>query len=135
MVRIISIVFIFLMVIGCSGAKEEKAKIDQKRSARSEQWVKNIMSEDIKLLAVKYDIGEEQLIKILNEYEKMTKGFSITELISTKKENIKTKVSFEEVIDVTDALNRLGDKYHISKQILSSIIIENKIIKRGKESD
>lgn len=132
MVRIISIVFIFLMVIGCSGAKEEKAKIG---GARSEQWVKNIMSENIKLLAGKHDIGEEQLIKILNEYEKMTKGFSINELISTKKENIKTKVSFEEVIDVTDALNRLGDKYHISKQILSSIIIEKKIMERGKKSD
>jgi hypothetical protein len=123
------------MVIGCSAAKKEKAKTDQKQDAKTEQWVKNIMTEDIKLLAIKHDIDEDQLIKILNEYEKMTKGFSITELISTGKENIKTEGSFEEVVDVTDALNRLGNKYNISKQILSSIIIEKKIMERGKEGD
>ena len=126
--KLISMVFILLMLFGCDDTKKEKGKLDEQRE---------IMMEDITLLATKYGIEGEKLIKILDEYEVMAKGYSlirITESTPSKKESRKPKLTMEKVRDVSETLDILSEKYNISKQKLSSIIIEEKMlkIKEGK---
>jgi len=131
MTKIIIVVFSILLILGCGDAKKDRKKVDKQRDAMTEQWTKNILTGDITLLAIKHGIAEEQLIKILDEYYKMTQGFSMIEFMSSfpsKKEGVKLETGTGEVITISDALNRLSDKYNISKQILSSIIIDKKML-------
>jgi len=128
------------MAIGCSGEKKDKTQMER-QEVHVKQLMKNLMVEDIKLLAVKYDIAEMQLIGILDEYESMVKGLSIptAQLLSSIDEEIGRKDSPEildrEVIDVTEALNRLSGKYGIEKKTLSSIIIDRRMMERATKGD
>jgi hypothetical protein len=125
------VVFSILLILGCGDAKKDRKKVDKQRDAMTEQWTKNILTGDITLLAIKHGIAEEQLIKLLDEYYKMTQGFSMIEFMSSfasKKEGVKLETGIGEVITISDALNRLSDKYNISKPILSSIIIDKKML-------
>lgn len=131
MAKIIIVFFSILLILGCGDAKKDRKKVDKQRDAMTEQWTKNILTGDITLLAIKHGIAEEQLIKILDEYYKMTQGFSMVEFMSSfpsKKEGVKLETGTGEVITISDGLNRLSDKYNISKQILSSIIIDKKML-------
>ena len=131
MTKIIVVVFSILLILGCGDAKKDRKKVDKQRGAMTEQWTKNILTGDITLLAIKHGIAEEQLIKLLDEYYKMTEGFSMIEVMSSfasKKEGVKLETEIGEVITISDALNRLSDKYNISKPILSSIIIDKKML-------
>jgi hypothetical protein len=49
---------------------------------------------------------------------------------TSKKEDAKLETEIGEVIAISDALNRLSDKYNISKPIISSIIIDKKMLER-----
>jgi hypothetical protein len=131
MTKLIVVFFSILMILGCGDAKKDRKKVDKKQDAMNEQLTKNILMGDITLLAIKHGIAEEQLIKILDEYYKMTQGFSMIEFMSSfasKKEGIKLETEIGEVITISDALNRLSDKYNIPKPILSSIIIDKKML-------
>lgn len=141
MTKIIVVVFSILLILGCGDAKKDRKKVDKQRDATTEQQNKklqNILMGDITLLAIKHGVAEEQLIKILDEYYKMTEGFSMIEFMSSigsKKEGVKLEMEKGEVITISDALNRLSDKYNISKAILSSIIIEKKMLESQEKGD
>lgn len=131
MTKIIVVVFSILLILGCGDAKKDRKKGDKQEDATTEQWTKNFLTGDITLLAIKHDIAEDQLIKILDEYYRMTQGFSTIEFMSSfesKKEGTKLETRIGEVTSVSDALNRLSDKYNISKQILSSIIFDKRML-------
>ncbi len=131
MTKIIVVIFSILLILGCGDVKRDRKKASKERDAMSEEWSKNILTGDITLLAIKHGIAEEQLITILDEYYKMTQGFSMIKFMpsfASNKEGVKLETEIGEVITISDALNRLSDKYNISKPILSSIIIDKKML-------
>lgn len=129
--RKVLILLLISLVLGCGDSKKikEKKTADIKEQVRTEQAIKNELEEDILLLAMKYEMSEEQLAKILIDYEKMAQEFSMTEDLKGYTSNYKPKVSPEkELVDVSTALNRISEKYGISKKTLSTIILERKML-------
>ena len=141
MTKIIVVVFSILLILGCGDSKKaEERKAEQvKEKIRAYQFKKNIMREGVLLLAIKYEISEDQLMEIIIDYEKMIQGFSVTEVLKgfTDKDGPKDrpKVSMQgELVDVSTALNRISEKYGISKKTLSTIILERKMLEvRSKD--
>ena len=123
---------LIMMVWGCGDSKKIKEAKQAEEKQRQGKIDKNKNEEDIVLLSIKYEIEQERLEQIISEYEKMVLGFSIVEMFKKMKkresiENIELS-SNEEIVDVPTALNRVSEKYGISKKVLATLIIERRII-------
>ena len=81
MTKIIVVVFSILLILGCGDAQKNRKKVDKQPD--SKELTKNMVMGDITLLAIKHGIAEEQLIKLLDEYYKMTAGSSMIEFMSS----------------------------------------------------
>jgi hypothetical protein len=131
MFKKVLILLVIPLALGCSDSKKasQKKTNEIKWEIRTEQSRKNMTREDVLLLATKYEISEDQLTEILIDYEKMTQIFSMTEVLKAVTGKDKPKLSVEEeLVDVSTALNRISEKYGISKKTLSTIILERKMV-------
>ncbi len=130
MLRKLLMLLLISLVLGCGDSKKGKEKKTEeiKEQVRTEQIVKNMMRENDFLLAAKYEISEDQLTQILIDYEKMTQVFSAIEVLKAVSGKDIPKVLTEEPVDVPTALNRISEKYGISKKNISTIILERKIL-------
>ena len=136
MLRKLLILLLISLVLGCGDSKKGKEKKTEeiKEQVRTEQIVKNMMRENDFLLAAKYEISQDQLTEILIDYEKMTQVFSAIEVLKAVSGKDIPKVLTEEPVDVPTALNRISEKYAISKKTLSTIILERKMLEvRSKD--
>ena len=116
MYKIIVMCLVLATLIGCGDSG--KAEKDAREEKIWKQIYKNMDSEEIVLLSIKYAIDEQLLKHIISEYENMVFGYSFTDQESPIPENL------PEVVSVSNAIEELSAKYNVSKQILSQIIIE-----------
>lgn len=133
--RTIAIFLLPILVFGCG---DKTSKSDGGKKSVSPQFVRNLLGENISLLAAKHGIDEDQLKGVSIEYEKMTQGYSLTEMFyksASGETKEKPYVDFQNLVDVGTTLDRLSEKYRISKMILSEVIIEHKMLAKQKSTD
>ncbi len=127
MVKKVLILLVIPLVLGCGSSK--KAEEKENEQARAQQVVKNIMKEDVLLLAAKYEISEGRLTEILIDYEIMTIGISATEVMAKVYGKDKPGIASKgEPVDISTALNQISEKYAIPVRTLSTIILEKKML-------
>ncbi len=110
-----------------------RAKVEEVSKEEQETfdiWLTNGIKEYLMLLALKHEIHEEMLTRVVIDYERMTQGYSVVEemvsMISSKKGEPE---AFQgKLVDSATAVNDISQKYGIPKKILSSIIIERKLM-------
>lgn len=127
--RLIIMVLLLCALTGCGDsdkAKEKSAK-DTREEKIWAQMTKNGDMEKISLLGIKYGIDEQLLKSILSEYEIMVFGQSFIDLELPIPENLPT------VVSISSAIEKLSIKYSVSKEVLSQIIIELRMMEKANE--
>ncbi len=115
-----------LLLFGCeSETKRNKKKLQQEKS---EQFMKDFMARDHKervaLLSIKYNVEENTLESILDEYlinHDFTYGLKKS-IDKKEKWDIHDKMN----LNFTATLSMLSNKHKLSKETLASIIIDYK---------
>lgn len=98
-------------------------------SIRNNQYMQNVASEDLSLLAIEYGLDKKTLIDIICEYEEKTIGSCLSkgDLFSDDKTE-------SDILDISSAIEQVSNKYQIKKEILAKILIDKKMLEaRNRE--
>jgi hypothetical protein len=116
------VLLLCLIVCGC-----EQKPLEKKEEKRGlSPTLLNTLNEDLELLAVKYSIGCDTLLGIINDYEKLTRGYSLTRLYGTdKKKEVSPKA---EIVNIRTAIDTISNKYQIPKATIGSILIDKNMM-------
>lgn len=122
-------VLLLCVLTGCgdNGKAKEKSAKDAREEKIWAQMTKNGDMEKISLLGIKYGIDEQVLKSILSEYEIMVFGQSFIDLELPIPDNLPT------VVSISSAIEKLSIKYSVSKEVLSQIIIELRMMEKANE--
>lgn len=95
-------------------------------SIRKDQYMENVASEDLSLLAIKYGLEKKILIDIICEYEEKTMGFCLSKGHLFPEDEIEP-----DLLDIPSAIEQVSNKYQIKKEILAEILIDKKMLEAG----
>jgi len=127
---------VLLVIIFGPGIDRWRSILHKKSSTEQENHdtkilLENIMTGPLQLLACKYEIQKDLLMQIIVEYEKLTGFPSASSLFLTGSKDL----NFKNLVSVDSALDTISQKYQIDKKILSSIIIEFKMMEHPTPSE
>ena len=127
------ILFLLLGIVlsGCADVKTNEENLADKK--RFNQWHINLSQENIILLTVKHNIDKETLKKAIFDYERMVTGYSFVgafEELGKGNTSVKKNEKIE-IISVSEAIDKVSNKYEISQEKLVTILIELKMMESG----
>ena len=114
-----NIIFILVLCVGCGQTPE---RVDFKAKSK----------ENFELIASKYSLRNEILIRLLQDYDEFTglKSFSNYLFLRDQEASKAEKVKLEKMVDVPTAINLLSKEYNISETAISSLMIDLKLLER-----
>ena len=121
---VVAVIMIHLVFqIGCdfSGSKEKK---DQEKKSFVEDLFLKPSERKIQLLAIKYQVSQEGIQYIIQDYLSSHDFFYKLMKKNMDKDNIKDKTSGSGEPTIVETVSMLSEKLGISEHIIASIIID-----------
>ncbi len=116
------------VILGCGQPSSPESPASSAAPERSAAY----LSEALYLLAGKYSINIDTLMRLLNDYSSYTGREDIAndvKLVSmARAEGELLKDEIDQVLDIEEALRLLSQKYNVSQSVLASLIIDYKLL-------